>query len=150
MALLEAPLPHGSLNAAAFSPDGRTIATCGNDDTVRLWNVARQQEIAVLRGHTDFVRSAAFSSDGRWLASGSRDGTVQLWEAQPLEQTDVVMNETAVAQLLVRSDPFGNAFDEGNQGNEEFRPAPRLNSMNSVNNSRIAARETALYTGSIP
>ncbi len=43
-----------------------------SDNTVRLWDVASQQEVAVLRGHTSDVLSVAFDGSGRYLASGER------------------------------------------------------------------------------
>ena len=39
-------------------------------------------QVAVLSGHTDWVRSLTFSSDGRSLVSGSDDKTVKLWDIQ--------------------------------------------------------------------
>jgi WD40 repeat protein len=39
-------------------------------------------QVAVLSGHTDYVRSVTFSSDGTSLVSGSNDTTVKLWDIQ--------------------------------------------------------------------
>jgi WD40 repeat protein len=74
---------NNSMNRVVVCPDGGTMATCGDDNAVRLWNVSLRQEIAVLRAHTDTVTDLAFSNDGEWLASASNDGTVHLWHAPP-------------------------------------------------------------------
>ena len=44
------------------------------DNTVRLWEVATQRELAVLTGHTDRVTSVAFDGSGKYLASGGARG----------------------------------------------------------------------------
>src|SRR5262249_8813051 len=58
----------GPINAVAFSPDGKTLATGGSLRHVRLWDVASGAERATLRGHTLPVWSLAFSPDGKALA----------------------------------------------------------------------------------
>jgi WD40 repeat protein len=40
------------------------------DNTVRIWEVASQQQVAELKGHTSNVISVAFDSSGKYLASG--------------------------------------------------------------------------------
>ena len=69
------------INSVSYSPDGATLASGSNDDTIRLWDAASGQLKAILKGHMDWISSMSFSPDGATLASGSNDGTVQLWDA---------------------------------------------------------------------
>ena len=69
-----------SVNAVAFSPDGRLLASASTDNTVRLWDPATGAAVRTLEGHQDSVNAVAFSPDGRLLASASWDKTVRLWD----------------------------------------------------------------------
>jgi WD40 repeat protein len=66
----------------AFSPDGKTLATCGADQLIQLWDTESLKNIATLRGHRSEVWSVAFSPAGETLASASKDGTVKLWNVK--------------------------------------------------------------------
>ena len=58
------------------------LASCGDDQTIRVWTGDTQQLLMILRGHTNRVRWIAFSPDGALLVSGSDDGTIKLWDGQ--------------------------------------------------------------------
>jgi WD40 repeat protein/serine/threonine protein kinase/tetratricopeptide (TPR) repeat protein len=65
--------------SAAFSPDGKLLATAGADGNLRLWKTETGEPYGEPLRHED-VRTVAFSPDGKLLASGSNDRTARLWK----------------------------------------------------------------------
>ncbi|MEA5580226.1 NB-ARC domain-containing protein [Nodularia harveyana UHCC-0300] len=66
----------------AFSPDGQTLASANANCEIHVWQVADQQRLLTLQGHTNWVRRIAFSPNGELLASASEDSTVKVWQLQ--------------------------------------------------------------------
>jgi len=62
-------------------PDGKRIASGGNDGTVQVWDAADGSHIFTYSGHSDVVEAVAWSPDGKRIASASDDNTVQVWVA---------------------------------------------------------------------
>lgn len=67
----------GWINAFAFSPNGKLIATAGMDEVVRAWRVSDGKLARALKGHKGWVTTVAFSLDGQWVVSGSSDKTIR-------------------------------------------------------------------------
>ncbi|KAI4164920.1 MAG: hypothetical protein LQ342_001553 [Letrouitia transgressa] len=65
--------------AVKFSPDGRLIASCSADATIRIWDVSTGIPLHSLEGHLAGISSIAWSPDGKTLASGSDDKSIRLW-----------------------------------------------------------------------
>ena len=77
---LESVGAHGDwIRCVTFSPDGKLIASCGNDHTVRIWDSQTTKCLKILRGHTDWVWSVYFVWEKQWLISASSDRTAKVW-----------------------------------------------------------------------
>jgi WD40 repeat protein len=72
----------GQAYALAWSPDGKRIASGGDDNIVHVWDASTGQALLQYRGHTDIIFKLAWSPDGAFIASTSADGTVQVWQPQ--------------------------------------------------------------------
>jgi hypothetical protein len=66
--------------SVSFSPDGKRIFSGSEDNTVRVWDAGKGQELLALKSGSE-VHGLAVSPDGKRLAAGSEDGTVKLWVA---------------------------------------------------------------------
>lgn len=69
----------------AISPDGKTVISGSQDQTVRLWDFASRKTIATLPKFSGLVYSVAFSPDGKVFAVGSSSTGMTLWNTERRE-----------------------------------------------------------------
>jgi len=93
----------GAVVSVAFSPNGKTLASGGDDQMVKLWDLASGQERATLKGHTAWVHCVTFSPDGKTVASADWDRTVKLWDAVNGQERATLRGHTASLTAVVFS-----------------------------------------------
>jgi WD40 repeat protein len=71
------------VNAVAYRPDGKLVATGGNDGTIRIWDASSGKLVRMLVGEP--VQSLSWSKDGKLLAAGCGHHCL-VWEADSARQ----------------------------------------------------------------
>ncbi|HRW09654.1 MAG TPA: WD40 repeat domain-containing protein, partial [Caldilineaceae bacterium] len=95
----------GSINSVALRPHSTQLATAGDDHTVRIWNLARKECVAILREHAADVRTLAYSSQGNLLASAAGDGIIHVWRVDQWghHQLQQTIHEASASEVLTFS-----------------------------------------------
>jgi WD40 repeat protein len=83
------PAHAAPLEALAFAPDGRRLATADRGGNVTVWDVASHAKLHTWRAGDTPVRALAFSPDGTRIATGNVDGELQIRDSSDgfLEQS---------------------------------------------------------------
>jgi WD40 repeat protein len=109
------------INAVAFSPDGKQLASASEDRTARVWEVTGGASLFLLQGHfPGGLRSLAFSRDSRRLATGGDDNSVRVWAVELRSQVarhDEAFDEDSANRVVsLAYTPNGKTIATGTNG----------------------------------
>ena len=102
----ELALHDGPIRCLAFSPDGKSLVSGGQDNVMRVWSMEDNREALVVRGHASHVRDCDFSADGTLLLSGGRDQVIKLWKPEQYGESKVLSEGGAGQQDAVLAASF--------------------------------------------
>ncbi len=90
---IEQPLVghQSTVDAVAFSPDGKWLASGDDNGLIMLWSVGHWGAGVRLVATSHVISALAFSPDSRRLASGNGDGTIVLWDVVDARTVGVPM-----------------------------------------------------------
>jgi eukaryotic-like serine/threonine-protein kinase len=113
--MVAAPAGHTDLIiVAAFTPDGKTLVTCGADDSIKFWDTTTWKEIPPSLGHKEYVSALALSPNGRRLATVCSDGTMKIWNVAT--RRELASLKLGLYGLLIRFSPDGQTLLAGDGG----------------------------------
>jgi len=104
-----------AISSIAFTPDGKVLVSSGNQDqTVRLWDVDKQKELAVLNNNS-WVHTVAISPDGETIAAAvGSENLIRLWNTKTQKELGV-LNDPVTAAFSVAFSPDGKTLASCNQ-----------------------------------
>jgi serine/threonine protein kinase len=93
--------------SVACSSDGTKVASCGDDETIKVWNIQKPSKKALTFSNriTDSDQVVAFSLNGKMVASAGNDNKIKLWNtADGSLKKELRGNADSVLALAFSSD----------------------------------------------
>ena len=98
----------GHTGAAAnviVTPDGKTLVSVGNDNTVRLWDAATGKLLKTLDEHTGWVGSVVLTPDGAYAITAGGDNSIRVWDIKTQKEVKKLEGHTvAIRGLAITAD----------------------------------------------
>ncbi len=105
------------------SPDGKLLATGGNDQRVRIWNASTATPVGEPLEATHAVVALAFSPDSTMLLAGGADGGVRMWEAASGRRRGESLKMRGIVNVVAFSPDGRLAAAAGAVGDPHLEPS---------------------------
>ena len=72
-----------SIRGIVFPPNGRSLVSGSDDDSIRIWNLRDgSSKVLLLKGRNSYFLSVSFSPDGRYIAGGDLNNSLWIWDSR--------------------------------------------------------------------
>ena len=102
-----------TVNAVAFSTDGRLVATGGRDGTVKVWQVGDDAPQAVFTGFESWVSCLAISPDHKTWVTATRGGHIRLFDLAEKQPGSELAAPSGQQVLALAINPAGDVLAAG-------------------------------------
>ncbi|XP_020603449.1 denticleless protein homolog [Orbicella faveolata] len=127
------------------------LVTASGDQTVRMWDVNRDECLAVFKGHSCSVKSVDFREDDIFIfATGARDGNVMVWDMRCNRRTGRFCQPVNVISNAHTEKVPGTPQTTKKKARRASTPRPVMNSgQQSVTSVLFQGSEKLISTGAM-
>ncbi|HYH65108.1 MAG TPA: WD40 repeat domain-containing protein [Urbifossiella sp.] len=112
------------VGAAAWSPDGKYLASGGGDGAVRVWDAATGKGTAAMAVSNISIPAVAWSPDGKRVAAAESEGLVRIWDPVAEKEVGKLEGQQGAVYAVAWS-PDGKWIASGGADTTiRVRPAP--------------------------
>jgi WD40 repeat protein len=96
--------PSALIASVAFSPDGKSIATCSKDGVVQLWSFPEWRQLARVQIDSHDLYQVGFSPNGKYVLVREELAAQWLWQPLTRQVIPLAMHEQAVMKWSFSED----------------------------------------------
>lgn len=129
--------------AAAFSRDGKLIATGSDDQTVRVWDANTGAALKKLTGHQWRVTSVDFVPDSDLVISASWDQTIKVWDLTAEPERIVLPAHTDAVTCMTVNEEAGLMATGARDGSVRIWQIDGMNTIHEFHDHEKPVQDVA-------